>query len=65
MTKKAADSFCIPLAYKPYIGSVYASEGEITSRVEKLAHDIGHFYGHDDYTILVILKGSIFINDIL
>ena len=62
---KNVNSFSIPGAYEGYITALYVSEGEIHSRVEKIAMDIVDFYGHQDFTILVVLKGSCFINEIL
>ena len=44
MSCKSLHSFSIPGAYEGYLTDVYVSEGELHSRVERLAMDIVNYY---------------------
>ena len=65
MSKKAIAHFSAPSCYEGMLTDLWVSEGEIDSRMQRLASDVVQFYGSQDFTILVVLKGSVFVNDLL
>lgn len=65
MTSKQIEHFTVPQCYEGYLTDLWVSEGDLDSRMQRVAQNVVNYYGHDDFTILVVLKGSIFVNDVL
>lgn len=50
------DLYHFPSKFSPYIQGIYASSGQITDRIKKLARDIRQYYGSETITIIVLLR---------
>lgn len=63
--QKSKESVRISPFYKDYIDYILVTEGEIESRVQKLAQEIVHFYQERPFICIIILKGSLTFFEIL
>lgn len=50
------DLYHFPSKFVPYIQGIYASSGQITDRIKKLARDIRQSYGSQTITIIALLR---------
>jgi hypoxanthine phosphoribosyltransferase len=60
------DQMMVPTWALPDIQEVLISEGELSSRVQKMSFDIYNFYKHGNLYVLTVLKGAVrFFTDLM
>ena len=52
------NSYTVPPCYSKHLSGILLSNGDIRSRVQKLAFEIYNFYKNEPFTIIVMLKGA-------